>query len=228
MNARRVLLPALLGAALLVAMGPARGQSTPPPGAPRPVARGPAPSPAARATTQKATKQTALQRLAAHAGGRISVTSPQIPWNAAIPAHHTAYGDNVSPPLAWTAVDGAKSYVLLLEDPDAPGAKPFSHWVAWNIPGNVHALPEGLPTRSSPTAVRSMVQGRNDRDGTGYFGPRPPAGDLPHYYHFEIFALDRALDLPATATRDDVIAAMSGHVLAQGELVANSEAPKTH
>lgn len=227
MNARRILLPALLAAALLIAIGPARGQPSPPVGAPQPATHV-ATSLSSAAVAAAPSKLVAIQRTTAKGTNRMAVTSPQIRASSAIPARHTAYGDNVSPALAWSAVDGARSYVLLLEDPDAPSAQPFVHWVAWNIPANVHALAEGLPTRASPTAVRGMVQGRNDRDGTGYFGPRPPAGDAPHHYHFQLFALDRMLDLPLGATRNDVVAAMAGHVLAEGELVATSQAPKTH
>ncbi|AXK72805.1 YbhB/YbcL family Raf kinase inhibitor-like protein [Lysobacter sp. TY2-98] len=227
MNARRVLVPALLAAALLVAMGPARGQPAPPAGAPHPMSHGTSPVNTGTSAAAAA-KQAAVQRVDAKGAAAIHVTSPQIRADTPIPAHHTAYGDNLSPALAWTPVQGAQSYALLLEDPDAPREQPFAHWVAWNIPGNVHTLPGSLPTRGSPTAVRGMAQGRNDRDGTGYFGPRPPAGDAPHHYHFQIFALDRTLDLPAGATRDQVVAAMSGHVIAKGELVATSQAPKTH
>ena len=63
------------------------------------------------------------------------------------------------------------------------------------------------------------MQGRNSRGSHGYFGPRPPVGDPDHHYHFQIFALDKALDLPATADRDAFLAAAKGHVIAKGELV---------
>ncbi|GAB1596871.1 YbhB/YbcL family Raf kinase inhibitor-like protein [Lysobacter claricitrinus] len=227
MNARRVLLPCLLAAALLVAMGPARGQPAPT-GSPSGPALREGASPAPAPLTATAAKSVAIERIVAASAPAITVTSPQIRARTAIAPHHTAYGDNVSPALAWTPVNGAKTYVLLVEDPDAPRAQPFAHWVAWNIPAGVHALPEGVPTQASPTAVRGMQQGHNGRNATGYFGPRPPAGDPPHHYHFQVFALDRALTLAANATRDDVVAAMHGHVIAKGELVATSQAPTSH
>jgi Raf kinase inhibitor-like YbhB/YbcL family protein len=157
----------------------------------------------------------------------IEVSSPHIHADAAIAPRHTAYGDGISPALRWTPVAGARSYVLLVEDPDAPMAQPFVHWLAWNIPADLHELPENIPPTAQPAAVQGMCQGLNDRDRPGYFGPRPPRGDDPHHYHFQVFALDRTLALPEDAGRDDALAAMHGHVLAKGRLVATSQAPST-
>ena len=94
------------------------------------------------------------------------------------------------------------------------------HWVAWNIPADVQSLGEGLPA-----PPRGMQQGRNGRDAAGYFGPRPPAGDPPHHYHFEVFALDAPLALPADADRDALVAAIGPHLIGSGELIATSQAP---
>lgn len=70
-----------------------------------------------------------------------------------------------------------------------------------------------------------MRQGRNSRGRTGYFGPRPPQGDKPHPYHFQVFALDCTLALPDDADRGAVLAAMSGHALAKGQWVVTGKAP---
>lgn len=166
------------------------------------------------------TASVAIDRMPVASGGAIDVSSPALQAGAAIPAHYTAYGDGVSPALRWTRVDGAKTYALLVEDPDAHGPQPFVHWLAWNIPAEVQSLPEGLP---APPA--GMRQGRNGRKATGYFGPRPPAGDPPHHYHFEVFALDAPLALPADADRDALVAAIGPHVIGSGELIATSQAP---
>lgn len=155
----------------------------------------------------------------------ITVTSPYMHAGAAIPARNTDYGEGISPVLHWTRVDHAISYVLLVEDPDAPKLKPFVHWLAWNIPVGVHALPEGIPQKIVMLGAEGMCQGLNSRGRTGYFGPRPPQGDKPHHYHFQVFALDCTLALPDDADRGVVLAAMSGHVLAKGQLVATGEAP---
>jgi Raf kinase inhibitor-like YbhB/YbcL family protein len=171
------------------------------------------------------TASVAIDRVRAPSARTIRVSSPSLQAQAAIPAHYTAYGDGVSPALQWSRIDGAKSYALLVEDPDAHGPQPFVHWVAWNIPGNVASLPEGVPTGAKPAQPAGMQQGRNGRDASGWFGPRPPAGDPPHHYHFEVFALDAPLQLPADADRDALVTAIGPHLLGSGELIATSQAP---
>lgn len=167
----------------------------------------------------------AFQRQQSNTLGEIEVSSPQFEADAAIPSRHTAYGDGISPALHWNPVGGAISYVVLVEDPDAPRPQPFVHWLAWNIPPSVHELPENIPPSARPAAVPGMCQGLNSQGELGYFGPRPPQGDDPHHYHFQVFALDRTLALSDNAKRDDVLTAMDGHVLAKGQLVATSKAP---
>ncbi len=92
---------------------------------------------------------------------RIKVASATFEPDGAIPAKHSEYADGVSPPLAWSAVDGAASYVIVMEDPDAKPIKPFVHWVAWNIPANVTSLPEGLQEQPRLTEPEGVLQGRN-------------------------------------------------------------------
>jgi Raf kinase inhibitor-like YbhB/YbcL family protein len=167
----------------------------------------------------------ALLREQTRSDGQIDVSSPQVEAGATIPSRHTAYGDGMSPALRWNPVGGARSYALLVEDPDAPKPQPFVHWLAWNIPPGLHELPEGIPPTSRPDAAQGMCQGRNSQGQAGYFGPRPPQGDEAHHYHFQVFALDRTLALPEDAERDALLTAMQGHVLAKGELVAMSRAP---
>ena len=156
---------------------------------------------------------------AAPAGAAIQVTSPSFAPGAAIPPKHSEYADGVSPKLSWSSVANAKSYVLLAEDPGAKPITPFVHWVAWNIPGNVTTLPEGLQEQERLTDPAGVMQGPTSRGSTGYYGPRPPVGDPPHHYHFQVLALDTMLQLPLGASRDDVLAAAKGHVIAKGELI---------
>ncbi len=167
----------------------------------------------------------ALQREATRATAGLRVTSPQIDADAPIPERHTAYGENRAPALRWKPVGGARSYAVLVEDPDAPAAEPFVHWLVWNIPADMHELPEDIRAETEPRAPAGIRQGRNDRGGIGWFGPRPPAGDAPHHYHFQVLALDAPLDLPDGATRDELLRTIDGRVLAKGELVATSQAP---
>lgn len=167
----------------------------------------------------------AIDRLPAGTTHAIRVQSRSLQPQAPIDARYTAYGDGISPAIEWTPVDGARAYALLLEDPDAHQPQPFVHWLAWNIPADVHALPEDIAKQARPAQPAGMHQGRNSRHASGYFGPRPPAGDPPHHYHLEVFALDAPLDLPDDSDRDAFIAAIGAHVIAKGELVATSQAP---
>jgi Raf kinase inhibitor-like YbhB/YbcL family protein len=154
----------------------------------------------------------AADRPETRAAASLSVTSPAFAANGTIPLAFSPYGQNRSPVLAWSGLPaGTKSLALLLEDPDATSSRPFVHWLAWNIGPS----PADLAEASVPAGVR---QGRNSHGDNAYFGPRPH-GSKPHHYHFQLFALDRMLDLPAGADREHLLAAMSGHVLAKGDLV---------
>ena len=161
----------------------------------------------------------ALQRKETGSKGGVTVESPAIQPGSAIPAKHSEYKDGLSPPLSWTAIPGARSYAIVMEDPDAKPITPFVHWVAWNIPGNVTSLPEGLQEQMRLTVPHGLMQGKTSRGSVGYYGPRPPVGDPPHHYHFQVLALDTLLDLPPGADRDQLLAAAKGHVIAKGELV---------
>src|SRR5687767_1195680 len=156
----------------------------------------------------------AAERPETRATATIAVTSPAFAAGAPIPLRHSAYGDGVSPALSWTGLPtGTRSLALMMEDPDATSARPFVHWLAWNIDPAAGSLPEGV----APNAP-GLVQGRNNRRSIGYFGPRPP-GSRPHHYHFQLFALDAPLGLAGGADREALLAAMNGHVLAKGDLV---------
>ena len=153
----------------------------------------------------------------------IRLTSPVIAAEGRIPLAQSNYGANRSPPLTWTAVAGARSYVVILDDPDAPGPRPFVHWLIWNIPGAATSLPGGLPGAGRLADPPGAVQGRNDADEIGYFGPRPPSG--VHHYRFRILALDTLLAAPPGSDRGTLSGAMSGHVLAAGGFSATYPAP---
>jgi Raf kinase inhibitor-like YbhB/YbcL family protein len=134
-----------------------------------------------------------------------------------IPAKYSDYDKGVSIPLSWGAApNGTQEVVLMMEDPDATSPLPFVHWLLAASPLE-SSLPEGVAKIERPR--RTLRQGSNSRSESGYVGPRPPAGDPPHHYHFQIFALDRKIDLPSGFNRHALIAAMQGHVLAKGEVV---------
>jgi len=155
----------------------------------------------------------ALARVEAGLG--LTVSSPVIQPGGPIPRPHSEYYDGVAPPLSWTPVEGAATYVVIMEDPDAAAPRPFVHWLAWNLTEPM--TPEGL--HEEIKLPNGVVQGANSRGSVGYFGPRPPVGDPPHRYHFQVFALDRPLDILPGSDRDTLLAAMRGHVLAEGELI---------
>jgi Raf kinase inhibitor-like YbhB/YbcL family protein len=170
----------------------------------------------------------AIARPETQAQGKIAVTSTAFSNNGSMPMKYSEYADGVSPNLAWAAVPNAKAYAVIMEDPDAKPQLPFVHWVAWNIPAEVTRLPDGVQEQPRLTEPDGVLQGRNTRGSTGYYGPRPPVGEAAHRYHFQVFALDARLDVPFGADRDQVLAAMQGHVLAKGEIVgkyAQSQKP---
>lgn len=143
-------------------------------------------------------------------GRALVVESPAFADGEAIPARHTCDGDDLSPPLAWSGVPPeAVELAVLVEDPDAPGGV-FVHWVGAGIEPAAPGLAEG---EAPPVA------GANDFGSTGYRGPCPPPGDDPHRYVITVFAADRALELAAGASADDLRAALDGATVAHGQLV---------
>ncbi|MBI2061069.1 MAG: YbhB/YbcL family Raf kinase inhibitor-like protein [Nitrospirae bacterium] len=133
----------------------------------------------------------------------------------AIPAKYTCDGQDISPPLDWSGVPtGAKSLALISDDPDAPVGT-WVHWVMWNIPATSTSLPENVAKKDK--LPDDSKQGTTDFRRIGYGGPCPPSGT--HRYFFKLYALDTALNLPSTATKKDLEAAMKGHILAQTEIM---------
>jgi len=121
-------------------------------------------------------------------------------------------GQNVSPQLSWKgAPEGTREFVLICDDPDAPRAEPWVHWVLYRIPASTTSLQEG--------ARGTGVAGRNDFGELGWGGPHPPKGHGTHRYRFRIHALDRALKLAPGATRAALARAVKEHILAETELV---------
>ena len=149
--------------------------------------------------------------------GTMKLTSPAFSHNGAIPAKYACENDgddisnDISPALAWSDAPGnTNSFALIVEDPDAP-EKTWVHWIVFNMPDTMHELLEN-------TKVGPFLQGATDFDGKqGYGGPCPPSGT--HHYHFTLYALDTILDLPAGATKEQLLKAMHGHILEQTTLI---------
>jgi Raf kinase inhibitor-like YbhB/YbcL family protein len=143
--------------------------------------------------------------------------SPAFPPGGAIPAEYTCDGADISPPLAWSRIPaGAKSLVLVVEDPDAPSGT-FLHWAAFDIPASLEGLGAGYGRAHRASRFR---EARNDFGRIGYGGPCPPPGGGPHHYHFRLLALGRARLEPAPATSAlSVLNAAESYALDQTELV---------
>jgi Raf kinase inhibitor-like YbhB/YbcL family protein len=154
----------------------------------------------------------------------MKITSSAFQDGAKIDAKYTVEGQDVSPPIAWSDVPpGSKSFAVICDDPDAPSPKrpadePWVHWVIFNIPPDVSSLPEGIAPEKECREVPGAKQGINSwpSDNVGYRGPAPPPGSGTHRYFFKVYALDSTLDLDAGATKKQLVAAMSGHILAEG------------
>ena len=158
--------------------------------------------------------------------GPIEVISSAFEDGAPIPDAHAAEGENISPPVSWgEGPEGTQSYALIMDDPDVAQEPAFTHWVLYNLPADSTTLAEAVPGTPRLEVPSGALQGPNDRGSIGYYGPRPPAGDPAHEYHFQVFALDTVLDLPHGATRAEVIEAMRGHVLSAGEIVGTYQRP---
>jgi len=142
-----------------------------------------------------------------------------------IAVQYVADGDNASPPIEWSTVpQGTKSFVLIVDDPDAAKPKPSTHWLAYDIPAVTKKLREGIPGTAILQDPKEMKQGANSMGSVGYTGPKPPVGDPAHHYHFQIFALDiETLNLEPGAKRDAVLKKMEGHVLGSGQIVGTFE-----
>lgn len=172
-----------------------------------------------------AVAQTALMGVAAAQGGGgggggfrlapLKMETQAFPDGGVIPAKYTSRGENVQPAFTFSgAPDTTQTYAIILHDLDVAlrgSTTDVLHWMAWNIPASANGIPEGsLPAGS--------VQGKNIRGQSGYMGPGAPPGPY-HHYVFELYALDTKLDLADSASREDLLKAMEGHVVAKAAYV---------
>ena len=149
----------------------------------------------------------------------LTLTSTAFADGDAIPRRHTCEGADVSPPLAWSgAPEATRSFALIVEDPDAPDpAAPtriWTHWVVYDIPAGVRALPEGDGEHGLPAG---SLRGVNDWQHARYGGPCPPIGR--HRYFHRLFALDCRLEGLRAPSRAQLLRAMQGHVLAEAQMI---------
>jgi len=145
----------------------------------------------------------------------MNLTSSAFTHGAMIPKKYTCDGRDISPPLSWSdPPEKTESFALIMDDPDAPMGT-WVHWVLYNIPATARSLSEGVPTDAElPDGSR---QGRNSWHRIGYGGPCPPSGT--HRYFFKLYALDTKLNLASGVTKEELLQAMAGHIVAQAELM---------
>jgi len=145
----------------------------------------------------------------------IRIASSAFEDGGLIPAKYTCDGADISPPLQWDAVpEGTGSIALICDDPDAPVGT-FVHWVLFNLPAETKELPENMP--ADKTLPNGAGQGTTDFGRVGYGGPCPPSGT--HRYFFKIYALGTEIHLAAGTGKRELLKAMEGHILAQGQLI---------
>ena len=153
---------------------------------------------------------------------RLELSSPAFEDAGFLPRKFAGNGDDFSPPLQWrNEPEGTKSFALMLDDPNVSEGR--SHWLVYDIHGDMHSLPEHVAAQD---ALRdwmedgiSVKQGRNELGKVGYAGP-VPTKDLPHHYTFTLYALDCYLRMPGGRTKPEVLNAMHDHILEQAQLVA--------
>jgi len=155
----------------------------------------------------------------------LTLRSPVFSNGGAIPAKYTCDGQDTAPPLEWSGVPAkAESLALIVDDPDAPDpAAPkmrFVHWVLYNIPADVRALPEGASPDGLPEGA---CEGKNDFKKSGYGGPCPPIGR--HRYVFTLYALDKSFNNAGPVSKSELEAAMKTHVIEKTETIGTYEHP---
>lgn len=142
----------------------------------------------------------------------LTLSSPSFNHNGDIPTKYTCQGEDVSPPLnISSAPKGTKSFVLIVDDPDAPKTT-WVHWVIYNLP----AFATQISEKSSATPLSSMG-GLNSWKKIGYGGPCPPTGK--HRYFHKLYALDIVLPNLGNPTKEKLVKAMNGHILEETALV---------
>lgn len=146
-----------------------------------------------------------------------TIESPAFHHMGEIPAKHTCQGEDTSPALTWkNPPAGTQSFVLIVDDPDAPDPEApkmtWVHFVLYNIPANVTGLPEAVKELPAGT-----LEGVNNWGRTGYGGPCPPIGR--HRYFFKLYALSKQLPALRRPSKQDIEKAMEGSILGKAEVI---------
>ena len=145
----------------------------------------------------------------------MKLISPVFTHQGKIPGKYTCDSEDISPGLKWESAPlETAAFALIMDDPDA-SVGTWIHWVIYNIPAEINALGEAVPTsKGLPNGIK---QGKNSWGRIGYGGPCPPSGT--HRYVFKLYALDSVLDLPSGLSEKSLLQALDGHILASTELI---------
>ncbi len=157
----------------------------------------------------------------------IELTSTAFSEGERIPAKYTGDGQDVSPPLSWSGLpERTKELALICDDPDAPSAEPWVHWVIYKIPADCGGLPEGVAKTAQLDEPPGALQGRNSWPSgqtIGYRGPAPPPGHGVHRYFFRLCALDAELAAEPGKEKRALLREMADHILDEGQLMGTYE-----
>jgi Raf kinase inhibitor-like YbhB/YbcL family protein len=153
----------------------------------------------------------------------IQLTSTAFADGAPIPRKYTGEGDDVSPALAWSGLPpDTQELALVCDDPDAPTPEPWVHWVIYKIPADATRLPEGVSKTATLKTPPGALQGKNSWPAgqtVGYRGPMPPPGHGRHRYFFKLYALRSKLTVQPGLSKKQLLAAMAGQILGEGQLM---------
>ncbi|RLI69010.1 YbhB/YbcL family Raf kinase inhibitor-like protein [Candidatus Heimdallarchaeota archaeon] len=139
-----------------------------------------------------------------------AISSPAFTHMSTIPRKYTCQGEDIIPPLQFQNIpEGTASFVLIMDDPDAPMGT-WDHWILWNIDPQTTEISEG-------TTPAGAVVGKNSWGKNSYGGPCPPFGQ--HRYFFKLYALNTKLELSSDVTKKQLEKAMKGKIIAAAELV---------
>jgi Raf kinase inhibitor-like YbhB/YbcL family protein len=177
-------------------------------------------------TPEHSGKAITILKVGAYEHLGMAVSSDAIGENGKLDPTCSAAQDNRSPPLAWSGLAEAETYALVVEDPDAPRETPFIHWMLWNIPGRLVELPAGVPIGKLQGELAGAVQGKNDAGQHGWYGMAPPPGGGEHRYYFQLFALNRSLDLGPDASLQALVNELKSATLGKGEVIGTFEIPE--
>jgi Raf kinase inhibitor-like YbhB/YbcL family protein len=163
--------------------------------------------------------------ISAQEPAKITVTSPAFTHGQPLPVDYTADGKNISPPLTWSNLPaGTKEIAVIHEDPTAPTPQPFVHWIVYKIPAAAKGLPENISAEGAmPQDLTGAVQGTSGFRRVGYRGPAPPKPGRVHEYHFIVYALSEPLEAQAGLTKTQLLEAMKGKIIGQGEIIGTYE-----